>query len=495
MHHEGRRGLSQVGVYLLARGLPGLVAFLAIPVFSRMLEPADYGRYALVLTAATLLNSLVFQWLRLSLVRYLPVFRDDPARLKSTLLGATVVLSAVMGVSFVLAGLFMTGSTWRMVLLSCWVMLTVQAFYELCCEYTRAIIQPWRYMWLQVIRSGVAVTLGVGLVILGWGWWGPVVALTAGMAIAVAYAFPIDWRGAQLALHAPTLKRLGHYGIPVSMTVALAMVIGTSDRFLIAWMIDESAAGLYSVAVDFTTQTLTLVMMVISMAMFPLAVHAWETEGRSAAQAQMRSNASLMLAVGVPCIVGLAVATPAIVHCFLGESFRPAALRIVPMVGLIAFVAALKAFHFDAAFQFTHKTIHQVWIVFFAAIINIALNVVMIPIWKLEGSIVASLIAYLMTMVLTIWYGRRFVSLPIPLVPAVQVLVSAAAMGLVLMPFRNHVSPLALTAQIAGGGAVYGLLLVAMNFIGVRDSLYHRLVTRPERADRTVEQAGVSLQD
>src|SRR6266550_8891404 len=97
MHREGRNVLGHAAVYLLARGLPGIVAFLAIPLFSRLLEPADYGRYALVLASVGLLNALLFQWLRLSLVRYLPAFKDDPARLKSTLVSATLLLVVALG--------------------------------------------------------------------------------------------------------------------------------------------------------------------------------------------------------------------------------------------------------------------------------------------------------------------------------------------------------------------------------------------------------------
>src|SRR5258707_15768559 len=98
MQREGKHVLSHAAIYLVARGLPGIIAFLAIPLFSRLLEPADYGRYALVLATVGLLNALLFQWLRLSLVRYLPAFKEDPARLKSTLVTATVILIITLGV-------------------------------------------------------------------------------------------------------------------------------------------------------------------------------------------------------------------------------------------------------------------------------------------------------------------------------------------------------------------------------------------------------------
>ncbi|MDB5332470.1 MAG: polysaccharide biosynthesis protein, partial [Phycisphaerales bacterium] len=68
MHREGKHVLSHAAIYLIARGVPGVVAFLTIPLFTRLLDPVDYGRYTLVVATVALLNALLFQWLRLSLV-------------------------------------------------------------------------------------------------------------------------------------------------------------------------------------------------------------------------------------------------------------------------------------------------------------------------------------------------------------------------------------------------------------------------------------------
>src|SRR5215212_166773 len=105
MQREGRNILSHAAIYLVARGLPGIVAFLAIPVFTRLLDPAGYGRYAVVSATVGLLNALCFQWLRLALVRYLPAYKDRTAVLKSTLLAVEFRLVAAAGV--VGAGLYL----------------------------------------------------------------------------------------------------------------------------------------------------------------------------------------------------------------------------------------------------------------------------------------------------------------------------------------------------------------------------------------------------
>src|SRR5207248_7618595 len=130
---------------------------------------------------------------------------------------------------------------------------------------------------------------------------------------------------ARLRIDRAMLTKLAWYGIPVSLTVAMIVVISSSDRFLLGLLMGKDAAGLYSAAVDLTGQSISLLLLVIHMSMFPMAVHAWEREGAQAAQATMRMNGALQFGIGVPCVAGFAMLTPGIVNSVLGESFRQAA--------------------------------------------------------------------------------------------------------------------------------------------------------------------------
>ncbi|HEV7299971.1 MAG TPA: oligosaccharide flippase family protein [Tepidisphaeraceae bacterium] len=471
MQQHSRHFLSHTGIYLIARGLPGIVAFVAIPLFSRLLEPADYGRYALVVATVGLLNALLFQWLRLSLMRYMPAYKGDPHRLKSTLLSVALLMIAALGVLAAGICLLPIGSEWRSLILPCWVVLAVQAMFELFSEYSRAVIQPWRNMVFQLMRVGAFVLVGAAFVWGGWTWWGPLAGATVGMLLAIVYGFRQDWRGVRLSIDPVMLKRLAVYGVPLSLTVALAVVISVSDRFLISWYLGESAAGLYAVANDFTEQSLTMLMMVVNLAMYPLAVRAWEEQGRDAAQDQMRSNASLLMAVGLPAVVGIGVLTPGIATCFFGERFRESAVGVMPLIAIAAFLGGLKAYHFDAAFQFAHRTIYQVWIVLFVAIVNIVLNVIAIPTWGIKGAAGATLLAYVVSIGLTAYFGRRHFALPFPLKACAQVVLACGVMAMVLWPFRDAITPAMVATQIAVGIGVYGVVLIGSNFLGLRDAI------------------------
>src|SRR5690606_33652902 len=95
--------LRHSALYLLARGVPGLVNFFAIAIYTRMLSPEEYGRYALVVAGVGLFNVIFFQWLRLSLLRFLPAYLSDPKDLLSSVLAGFVSVAFLTGVLGVLA--------------------------------------------------------------------------------------------------------------------------------------------------------------------------------------------------------------------------------------------------------------------------------------------------------------------------------------------------------------------------------------------------------
>jgi O-antigen/teichoic acid export membrane protein len=282
------------------------------------------------------------------------------------------------------------------------------------------------------------------------------------------------------------LTKVCTYGIPLSLTVGLAYVIGSSDRYLIAYFLGDAAAGVYSVAVDFTSQTLTLLLMTVSMAIVPLAMRSWENNDHEGARQQMRHNSALLLAIGIPAVIGLMVLAPGISSCFLGKTFRDDAARIMPIIALGTFLSGYKAYYLDTAFQFVHRTIYQVWIVLFAAIVNIVLNLIMIRPFGVIGAAGASVIAYLISMVLTAYYGRRHFALPFPKVDFLQVLTAGGAMAVLLYPLRDSRGSMALIAEILAGGALYGVVLLSLNFLGLRTLVVDRLFTKRSNAPQPV---------
>jgi O-antigen/teichoic acid export membrane protein len=189
----------------------------------------------------------------------------------------------------------------------------------------------------------------------------------------------------------------------------------------------------------------------------------------------MRDNAAVLLAVGLPAAAGLALLSGSLADCFLGQSYRAAAAGVIPLIAVAGLLAGLKSCHWDAAFQFTNRTIHQVWIVLLVSLINIGLNILFIPKLGINGAAVASITAYCISIAITAAVGRRHFALPFPLRPTAQVVVAVACMAVALYPLRQYRGGLAVGVQVLTGMLVYAVALLTMNFLQLRDVALKRL--------------------
>jgi len=70
----GRRVLRNVSTYAMIRAASAALSFVGIAVLTRLLDRAEYGRYALIAATASFAGALGFTWLRMGLLRYLPSF-------------------------------------------------------------------------------------------------------------------------------------------------------------------------------------------------------------------------------------------------------------------------------------------------------------------------------------------------------------------------------------------------------------------------------------
>ena len=467
--------VPHTALYLVARGVPGVMAFLAIPMFAHVLEPGDYALYAVAMTAIGTANSLVFEWVRWSIVRCLPTEPAARSAFVSTVLALWLALSAAVAVVAVITLLFPAVRPMGRVLSLAVVVLLAQSMFEIVTELLRADLRPWHFMMCHLVRAVFFVGLGYALLRLGAGWTGPLIAVAMGMVLAVASACRRGRMRIRPRLDPGRTSEMFRYGAPISLTVALAGAMFLADRLLVAIMLGDDAAGLYSVAFDFATQSVTMVMVAVSMAAFPIAVRELETRGSYAARRPMATNATLLLAIGVPVCVGAAVLAPGIAAVMFAPAYAAAA-EIMPMVAVGALLAGLKAYHFDTALQFSRRTVHQVWIAFGAVVVNIALNLLMIPSWGLHGAALSSALAFLGALLFTAWWGHGYFPLPFPIRDVAAVGCAGVAMGGVLAPFRHETGVVPLALQVLGGALVYSAVLVGWNLVGVRTLLRHAMI-------------------
>lgn len=464
-------------LYLLGRGLPGVIGFLTIAVYTRLLPPGPYGRYALVLAGASLGHALLFQWLRLSLLRFLPAHRDRPGALLATLLAGYL---AMAGLGLVLVGPALAlapDRTWRDLILIALLLLWALGWFEITLSLLQSQLAPARYGLMALAKAVLALAGGVGLILLGFGAAGPLVALVLAMLVPSLVLAGGAWRGFGWSRPEPALMReLLAYGLPLTATVALNYVVSSSDRFLVAWFLGTPAAGTYAAGYELGWVAVSSLMLIVNLAGYPLVMRAMEGDGPAAAQIQLQQNGLLLLAVGLPAVALVVMLAPNIARVVLGAPFRADGVRLLPWIAVAALFAGARLYYANLAFQLSRRTMGQLWVSLAAALLNLALNWLWIPRHGLLGAAWATLLAYGLALVLGWWLGRRVYPLPMLPADALKPLGAALVMALALWPCRAWLGPLALVAQTAIGLVVYALVLGLLDLAFGRGQLLRGLL-------------------
>lgn len=459
---------------MLARAAIRLGAVIA---FTRLLSPDDYGRYALALAAVGLAHTVVFLWIEATAFRLYTRAAD-----RGWLEALTGTLARLAGAAMLLAALVAAGALILagadpgvIALVGVGGALSVLAFAtNLRREVLRASGRAGRFTVLDLAAKGGGLAAGViAVAVLGLGAVGPL----AGAAVALMAVMCVDaatWRARPRV--GPARRRLAGVAVTYGLGVALAnsgeVILTSGDRFVIAAILGEAAVGGYAAGYGVAAQLVTLVIAGLGMAAAPLVIRAYEHEGTQAAVVAARAHARAVLAIGAPVAVGLAVVAEPLAAVVIGPALSDQAAVVIRWIAPTALLAGLYAEYVALAFVVTRRTRTLAVVTGAAAAGNIALNIVLVPVFGVQGAIAASIAAYAGALVAGLIVGRRRFALPLPIGDAVRVGAAVAVMavvaaGVLATPLQDPAvrlvaASLAGAAAYAAAGAAFGVVRALM---------------------------------
>lgn len=466
--------------YLWARLLPGLFAFLALSVYTYLLDPNSFGEYSTILAYVFLLNALFYQWLRASVLRFWTTEQHD-SRYHSTVIACFLIaLTGSTAAHFTIMATMPQADkvAWTIGLIALWML----AWHELILAGLRAKLMPVKFGLLSTVRAVVSLGVGAGLAGAGFGARGILIGLASGYFTAnVLYlTFPRSqrMRFAFTPIDLHLVRAFLKYGLPLTVSFSFSFIVSSADRLMLAIMQGSEEVGLYSAAYDLAKNSLDLIMAAVNAAAFTLAVQALDSGEDGRLQEQMRRQAALLLALSVPAAIGLALIAPTISTVLLGAAFRNAAQLLIPLVSLAVLVAGIRSYYVDLAFQLTGRTSLQALVLGVSALVNLALNFLLIPSLGALGATFAALVSYVIALIISLRLARSVMTVPIPTRDLVPILGASLIMvGSILIP-PWELSILGLLSQMAAAATTYGLAIVALDFAGTRRTVIQLIMAR-----------------
>ncbi len=458
--------------YLPANIAQGVVGLGSILVFTRLLSPADYGVYALGFSVMTLGHTLVFTWLEAAMARFYAAEHGKPglSDLFATIYRAWLGL-ALLFVPLGAVGLWLWPASWPVKAAAAAGLSAILArsLVKLVQERRRAAGDVMAASALDMGQTAGGFGLGALFAAMGFGGAAPLV----GAGLAGLLCLPPSL-GRELTIaregrfDAARLKAYAHYGFPISLSLILALVLATTDRFLIAAFMDAKSVGAYHAAYSLANRTLDVVFIWLGAAGGPALVMALERGGREALKRAATEQASTMVLMTLPAAVGLALVARPLAELMVGEGLREAATQVTPWIAIGGFFSGITTYYFHQAFTLGRRTKLLLLAMTFPALANVALNLVLIPRFGVVGAAWATAISYAFGAAASWALGQRAGGLPVPWDTLAKAGAATALMALAVIAVPPLGGALELLLKAGIGAAVYGAVAWTLDAAGLR---------------------------
>jgi len=464
-----RRGLLG---YLPANITSGLVGLLTIVVFTRLLTPEAYGAYALSMSVMILAHTLLFTWAEAAMARFQARAReqgevaDHMATIYRSWLLLALAFPLVAGLAVWVAPV---SGTLKLAVIPGLVAVVFRSLIKLVQERRRADGEVGAASLLDMAQSAGGFAAGVVYVVLGFGGGGPLMGAAVVAILCLVFTLRRELtlaRGGRF--ERPRLREYAGYGLPVALSLILSLVISTTDRFLLAGYLHEQAVGVYHAGYSLANRTLDVMFIWLGMAGGPAMVAALERGGRPALEETAREQASFMVLLTLPAAVGVALVAHPLAQVMVGEALVEGAARVTPWVAVGAFFSGVTTYYLHQAFTLGQRTRLLMAAMTIPAALNLALNLILIPRFGIDGAMWATAASYGVGALASFALGRRAMPLPLPFEALWKAGVGCAAMGAAVtaIPALGGLAELILKA--GAGAAVYGLVVYALDAAGAR---------------------------
>jgi O-antigen/teichoic acid export membrane protein len=349
--------------------------------------------------------------------------------------------------------------------------LTLRSALAIGLETRRAAGQVASYSAFETLNTLGGFALGIGILMATpLGAAGPIAGMALASLITLLFEFPAQARkaaGGKLRKRRASIYFA--YGLPVSVSLVFEHLLSAGDRFLIAGFLNEAAVGLYAAGYGLADRTIDILFIWLGAAATPLMIRALERDGEDAAREVAGQSARVMGLLGFPAAAGLGLVATPLATVMVGADFRDGAASILPWIAMAGLMNGLMTYYFHEAFILRRKTRWMAAIMAAAALFNLALNVVLIPLFGIAGAAAATLIAYAAGLVACALVGHQLFPLPLPWMDWGKAVFATVAMAVVVIAIpATGPAFLQLLAKSAAGFAVYASLAWGMNIAGCR---------------------------
>lgn len=432
-----RRFLRDSAIYSISAILSRGVSVILIPLYTRFLQPYEYGVFDLLMIAATLANYLVSLEISQGLARVYSEARDEKE--KCACVSAAAWFSVAAYFLFVIAALTFSTDIARVLLGSAeWgsavrtmiFAVAANGIFFLLQDQLRWQLQPVRHALASIAYSFTSALVGAGAVVFGHAG---VVGIFVGQIVGALVGFVISWRNGgaiywRWEFDKSKWKEMATYSAPMVISSLAAYFAIYADRLFIKEFLSLDDVGIYGVGARIAS-LVALLMVGFQSGYIPIVFH---SHAAPEMPLQMARVFRYFLVAAIALVLFLSGFSGELLALLTTERYFNS-WHTIPILATAVLLANM--YTFTPGIFIARRTLIVAGINVGAVCLTVLGNMVLLPRFGVLGSAMAALITGTVVFLVYVYFNKRFYPIPfawrrIMIAIAVGILVAAALFDL-----------------------------------------------------------------
>ncbi|MEQ9809769.1 lipopolysaccharide biosynthesis protein [Streptococcus jiangjianxini] len=382
---------KDLAIHTFVRILGGFISFSSVFLMTYIFPVSQIGEYNLILSSINISVSLGTLWLAQSILRF--YYNDKKLGFIIILSCCSLLVSVLIYIIFAL--IFKQN-------INFWIITYIIIFgvYQIGDAFFRSSNKIYYYMILELaISIGRIFPMIVFALIFK-----SINAIFASQIILVGALLLIlilrNWRtffSLDYKVDRADFTRYFKYGLPLVGLTVSNWVLSASDRYIISFLGSNSQVGIYSTNYLLANSIYMLFSLIVLGAFHPMIMREWQIS-KSSTEKLVNESINVYLSLMIPLSFYGILKSPVLLSFFKGSNYSHYA-SIFNWTVLGIFIYGLSML-FHKYFELIEKTILIFYFNMIAAVLNIILNLVLIPLFGFQISAFTTFLSYLAYIIL-----------------------------------------------------------------------------------------------
>ncbi len=396
--------------------LTGLIGYVIRIVLSRQLSLEDFGLFYAVFTFVIFFDMFKNLGLNHALMKFIPEFKVKKkyGEIRSiikyvlfTNLTAAIVISAIWLIfsNYLAANYFNNViSTELLFILSIYFVISVflDTLAYSCLGFQRNLFFSLRLFLINVfVLAGIVLSKNLGVISPALSYAGAVILTGIVFVFLFKKSFKIPKRKSKFS--SKLYKQLFKFGIPLTLTIAGSTIIGYIDVLMLTFFRNLEEVGVYSAVLP-SAIFFSVIGRAIGTVLIPVVSEMWAKKKYKEVNRGVKLINYYLSLLLAPLVIIFFIFSKQIITILFGEQFA---------IGHIAFRILIIGAAFHSLFSINGNSITArgkpqtvTKIVLFLAVVNIIVNLLLIPKYGMVGAAIATSLSYFLGFLLIIRKSR-----------------------------------------------------------------------------------------